>query len=630
VGVKTDGEKAGGIQIDIVCKHRDRPTPCLDFHIQKCSAPCDGRRTPEQYFKESIEGVIRFLKGDYESVRPLFEERMKKAVAEKKFELAAQFRDNIAALKKLQGKQLISDTSGEDSDIIAVVVLSGRADVTVMQRRGGKLIGDQFFSLSGNASDPAGVLEQFLPQYYGDGSEVPDQIIVSEEIAEKGVLEEWFSTKKGKKVHILLPERGRKSHLLQLAEKNVREKARQREAKWEAEKRNVESALQELQSALDLSDPPARIEGYDISHLGGTETVGSMSVMTGGKPRSDQYRSFTLRSLKKGEVDDYKALKEVLKRRLRHLLSDLGQEEREWKKKGITFGKMRKAEQKRIVQLHEEHYQEINNEDIDFRRYLVARKNNDAIIGFCRTVEHAGGYKELKSLWVHSDSRGQKLGQFLVRKLLSMQKNTKKVYIAAKTSLVEYYEELGFRHVDTPPGIIVEKHHKAAKKKGVPPGVVMVYIFAEHKEDASLGAKPDLLVIDGGKGQLGAVQDVLAELKLNIPVIGLAKREEQVFMSSGNDPDAAEEISFAADSPAKFLLMRLRDEAHRFANRHREGRGAKAAQATILDEIPAIGPETRKKLLRKFGSVSGIREAADAELLEVLSESQLRELRKKL
>jgi len=325
-------KKGGGLPIDVVCRHKDRATPCLDFHIQKCSAPCVGNRTPDLYYAEAIEGVLRFLKGDYDSVRPVLQERMKQAVADRKFELAAQLRDNLQALDRLQGKQLITDTSGEDSDIIAVAVLSGRADVVIMQRRGGRLIGDQSFSLAGQAESAEEVLGQFLAQYYDEGTEIPDEILVSEELKEKGVFEELFSKKKGRKVRIILPARGRKSHLLQLAEKNVREKAKQRELKWEAEKRNTESALEELTKTLKLSSPPVRIEGYDISHLGGTETVGSMVVLVGGKARNDQYRSFTIRSLKPGEVDDYKALREVLRRRLRHLLADLRQEEREWEK----------------------------------------------------------------------------------------------------------------------------------------------------------------------------------------------------------------------------------------------------------------------------------------------------------
>ncbi len=614
--------KAESLPLDVICRHKDRPTPCLDYHIEKCSAPCIGRRTPEEYFRESIEGVMRFLKGDYESVRPVIKARMKKAAADRRFELAAQLRDYLEALDRLEGKQLITDTSGEDSDIIAVALLSGRADVVVMQRRGGRLIGDRNVSLSGHAENPGDVLGQFLPQFYEEGSEVPEEILVNAPIPGKAALEEWLTAKKGRKVKIVLPARGRKSHLLQLAEKNVLEKARQREAKWEAEKRNTETALAQLQEFLALPAPPERIEGYDISHLGGTETVGSMVVIKGGKAANDQYRSFTIRTMKSGVVDDYRALKEVLTRRIRHLVGGLKREEELWKEKGITFGKVRKEEQEDILRIHENYYQEINDEDIDFKRYIVARHEGN-IMSFCCIVEHAGGYKELKSLWVQPDYRGAKLGQFLIRKMLAMQKRTPKIYIAAKTDLVEYYGALGFRPVQRPPAVIAEKHERAARKKGVPPGVIMVYIAAEHRDDTSLQSKPDLLVIDGGKGQLSAVLEVLSTLKIDIPVIGLAKREEEVFVPGRADP-----VTFPQDSPAKFLLMRLRDEAHRSANRHREARGKKTSKVSLLDAVPGLGEEGKKKLLRKFGSLSGIREASDRELLEVLSALQVGELRR--
>jgi excinuclease ABC subunit C len=129
-------------------------------------------------------------------------------------------------------------------------------------------------------------------------------------------------------------------------------------------------------------------------------------------------------------------------------------------------------------------------------------------------------------------------------------------------------------------------------------------------------------VIDGGKGQLSSAVKVLKKYNLKIPVIGLAKQEEEVFI-----PKKKDSVSFKKDSPAKFLLARIRDEAHRFANRHREGRGEKAAISSALDSVPGIGPRTKKELLKKFGSVDGIKKASDMELESVLSERQIQKLR---
>ena len=130
-------------------------------------------------------------------------------------------------------------------------------------------------------------------------------------------------------------------------------------------------------------------------------------------------------------------------------------------------------------------------------------------------------------------------------------------------------------------------------------------------------------MIDGGKGQLSTVSAVLKEMNLQIPVIGLAKQEEEVFIPRKKDP-----VSFAKDSPAKFLLARIRNEAHRFANRHREGRGEKAAISSALDSVPGIGSKTKKELLKKFGSVDGIKKASDMELSSILNDKNLQKLRK--
>ena len=611
----------GSEKESVIIKNRDRPTPCLDYHIKQCCAPCIGAVTPEEYRRDAIDGVIDFLKGKTEHAVGRLEERMKGAARDRKFELAARLRDALKILQRLEEKQIVSDTSGENADIFGVALGAGHAHVSLLQERDGKVIAESSFALGGSAENAAEALSQFLPQYYVSAADIPPLIFTGEEITEKHALEEWLTGSRGHRVQLLTPERGKKNKLVELAEKNAQEKVRQMETRWETAARNTEDALEELQEMLRLKLPPQRIEAYDISHLGGTETVGSMSVCIDGKPKNDQYRSFTIRTMRTGEVDDYRALKEVLLRRLRHLKADVRQEQLEWKKRGTVFGKARKDEHKRILALHKKYYKEINDEDIDFTQYLIARHGKD-IVGLCRIVKHAGDHKELKSLWVLEKFRGEKLGQFLVRKLLSVQKKTKKVYLAAKTGLIEYYSDLGFRPIDNPPPVIVEKHERTARKKKMPTGVVMVYIFAEHKEDASLRSRPDLLLIDGGKGQRTVALEALKEQNLSIPILALAKQEEEVFGEFGADP-----LPFPQDSQARFLLMRLRDEAHRFANAHREGRARKRAVFSSLDEIAGIGPQTRLALIRRFGSLTAVQHASDDELRKILTEAQLQALR---
>ncbi len=608
--------------LQVVCRHKDRKTPCLDFHIQQCSAPCVGRVTSAEYRAQCIDPVITFLRGDEAPVKQRLKERMAQAAVEKKYELAAQLRDHLRVLEeRAEDVPLVSDPLGDDVDIIGVALLASRAHVVVLIRRGGKVVGERSYALLGQPESDAAVIAQFLAQYYEDGGDIPPVIVIGQALEEKKLIEQLLAARRGKAVELRVPERGVKSHLLELAEKNARQKGLSAEAAWEADRRNTEEALTELQTALALKAPPVRIEGYDISHLGGTETVGSMVVMRSGKAAPDQCRSFTIRTLRKGDVDDYWALKEVLSRRLRRLSGALQEEEERWKVHGITFGRARKEEQAVIEGVHERHAESITGNGIDYRDYLVARHEGE-IIGFGRLFTHATKTVELKSVWVEEGFRGGKLGHTIVRKLLKGVARGK-VYTLLHADLEPYYAALGFRYVQRPAPVFAARLEEMARERpDRSQPIAMVWDASQNKADSSFTSRPDLLVIDGGKGQLSAVCQVLSALQVDIPVIGLAKREEEVFL-----PDRSDPVTFRKDSPAKFLLMRLRDEAHRTANRHRTGRGKKSMTRSILDEIPGIGPETKAELLRVFQTVDAIAAAPDSALAAILHESQLHELR---
>jgi excinuclease ABC subunit C len=197
-----------------------------------------------------------------------------------------------------------------------------------------------------------------------------------------------------------------------------------------------------------------------------------------------------------------------------------------------------------------------------------------------------------------------------------------KVYIVIEPQLEEYYAFLGFRHVIKAPPVLTERMRQLAAGDEEMRLLPMLFDSIDHKQDPSLTEMPSLLVIDGGKGQLGVVVEALKEFELTIPVIGLAKREEEVFV-----PGQEFSLPIAKESPALFLLMRLRDEAHRFANRHREGRLRKATLRSELDVIPGVGPKTAQALFAKFGTIENVRAASDAELLEIVTASQLKAMR---
>ena len=571
-----------------------------------------------------VEDVVDFLKGNTAPIKKVLDAKMKAAAAAHKFELAARLRNFLQTLEQKESGQLATDTTGEDSDVVGVAILSNRAHVVVLHRRSGRLIGESHYPLAGQAESIASVLEQFLPQFYEEGREVPPMVMLPEEIDSVEAITAMLRERRHGAVNLLTPERGRKSRLVQLAEKNAIEKARQMEVKWEAEHRNTLDALEGLKDALSLPTVPKRIEGYDISHLGGTETVGSMVVIVNGKAANDQYRNFTIHSMRAGEIDDYRALKEVLRRRLRHIAGGFAREVSEWKEKGITVGKSRKNEHEAIKKITEEHAAELSATDLDLKSFLVARKD-DAIIGFVRLRTHEGAVRELTSLWVSDDHRGDKLGQFIARSLLRTIKKGK-IYVRAFPELESYYADTGFRHVIKWPPIF-QKHWEQHKKNhpDAQERVVLVYDPLQHKADSSLSATPDLLVIDGGKGQLSAALEILSELTLTIPVIGLAKREEDIFVPNESNP-----IALAKESPAQFLLTRLRDEAHRFANKLRETKGLKAAKQSVLDTVPGLGPVLRQKLLLKFKTIDGIKSAKDEELGEILNREQVKVLRQTL
>ncbi|MCK5019663.1 MAG: excinuclease ABC subunit UvrC [Candidatus Peribacteraceae bacterium] len=605
------GDKSAGIK------------PSLEYQIGQSCGVSIGKITKEEYLKR-IDKVVNFFKGKTQEATKKANEIMMRAAQNKKFERAASLRDAMKIIDNMKEKQIASNTSGENADYISIAMLNGKAQAVVLKERNGKVIDEQSITLKGQSDTEEEALEQFIQQFYVSTIELPDFVCISKIIEDEELISTWLTKRKGKKVELLVPERGKKAQLLLLAQKNAEEKLKAQEEKWEAAAKNIEDALKELANNLDLENAPKRIEGYDISHLGGTETVGSMVVAQNGKPSNKDYRSFTIKTLKEGDIDDYKALEEVLRRRLNHLVADIKTEEEIWKNKGILFGRAKKAEQKLIEEIMKEHPNDFHIENINYKDFLVGRKDNN-ICTFARMCKYKNEIIELKSLWVDNNYKGSKLGQFLCRKILSKYKK-EKVYATIHPKLESYYSEIGFRHLHTIPKVIEEKIKDMKKKDGdLLESMTMVSLPNERKIDASLATKPNLIVVDGGKGQLSSAVKVLKELELCISVIGLAKQEEEVFI-----PDESNPIAFKKDSPAKFLLMRLRNEAHRFANTHREKRQSKRMIGSALDEVLGIGPHTKKELLDKFGNIDGIVSASDNELKEILSEAQIDAIRKKL
>lgn len=440
---------------------------CLYYHIGRCAAPCIGVVSQTEY-RQIIDNLCDFLSGNTGPVVSELQRQMDEAAAALDFERAAQLRDQIKAVDQVVEKQKVVNASSVDEDVVAFARADGDACVQVFFIRGGKLIGREYFLMEGAAGeDNAAIVTSFLKQFYDQAASIPPEILLPQDVDELMIIRDWLKSKRGAEVTLKVPRRGKKKELLEMAAQNAAETLAYLRAQWAADESKQTEGLTELQQALDLPDPPLRIECYDISTLQGTNTVGSMVVFVKGVPRKSDYRRFKIQTVQ-GQ-DDFASMQEMLRRRFRRI----------------------------------------------------------------------------------SD----------------------------------------------------EEYHAASNVPG-----------KAGETDNPWALIPNLIVIDGGKGQLNAALEVLEEFDLRdaVPVIGLAKREEEVFL-----PGQPEPLILPRNSQGLFLLQRIRDEAHRFGvSYHRQLRG-KSAVRSRLDDIPGIGSRRRKALMQKFGSLEAIREASLEELAAV-------------
>jgi excinuclease ABC subunit C len=444
---------------------------CLYYHIGRCAAPCIGVVNQEEY-RQIIDALCDFLSGNTEPVVADLRRQMEEASAALDFERAAQLRDQIKGIDQIVEKQKVVNAGQIDEDVVAFARADGEACVQVFFIRGGKLVGRDYFVLEGTADeDDAKIMTSFLKQFYDQATTIPPKILLPAEIDEMMIIRDWLKSKRGSKVTLTVPHRGKQKELLEMAAQNAVETLVHLRARWAADENKQTEGLAELQQALDLPDPPLRIECYDISTLQGTNTVGSMVVFVKGVPRKSDYRRFKIQTVR-GQ-DDYASMQEMLRRRFKRMSDE--------------------------------------------------------------------GYRDKsKTLTMHTG--------------------------------------------------------------------------ADDKKDNPWALLPNLIIIDGGKGQLNAALEVLDEFELRdaIPIIGLAKREEEIFL-----PDQADSLMLPRSSQGLYLIQRVRDEAHRFGvTYHRQLRGQSAVRSR-LDDIDGIGPKRRQALFKAFGSLEAIRQASIEELAAV-------------
>jgi len=485
---------------------------CLEYFIHRCVGPCIGAVDRDGY-REVIGQVAEFLDGDSDKVARDLKAKMLSASDAMQFERAAVLRDQVRAIESVTQYQKVVSERDEDADVIAIANDQGEVWVELFKIRRGKLIGrDHFLMEGGEAEEEPQIIEEFIQQFYDATPDIPRTLLVQYPIEDAEEIETWLTRKRGRRVSIAHPQRGDKHGLVEMAAQNAVEGLNQRRIKWLSESDKVQQALAELQETLNLPEVPDRIECYDISNTQGTNSVGSMVVFEGGRPKNAHYRRFQIKTV--DGPNDYASMQEMLRRRFTRL-SAIRKEERE----------------------------------------AAAADADDG--------ERADGPEPDAT----PDAPAS-----------APQRQRARRY--ASTGAVAAEQADG----DTP-----------------------------HEAQNSFGLVPGLVIIDGGKGHLSAVQEVFLELGItDVPLCSLAKQEEEIFL-----PHMPEPVLLTRGSQGLYLVQRLRDEAHRFAITYHRQRRSKAAVHSALDDVSGIGPKRKRELLRKFGSVSGIMQASLAEVSAV-------------
>jgi len=411
---------------------------CLDYHIKKCEGPCEGIVSREDY-NSMIKRVIEFLHGNTLVTEEYIAKQMKIASKEKRYEDAALARDQLAAVKDFKARQRKITANFTDRDVFALAREENLGIMVIVRIRQGRLFSREKISFQG-LDDDSSVLKSIITRFYMDGDSIPPEISLPVEPEDEKEIIKWLSKKINRKIKFLYPQRGEKAQESRIAFQNAKLLLGEWIINRKKRKEFYPASVAQLQEDLNLKAPPRRIEAFDISHLGGTDTVASMVCFVDGKARKSEYRKYKVMTVV--GIDDFAAMHEIVLRRYKRVLAE-------------------------------------------------------------------------------------------------------------KLTL------------------------------------------------------PDLILIDGGKGQLSVSVAALHELKIiHIPIIGLAKRLEEVFL-----PGNSEAQTISKQSPGLILLRRIRDEAHRFAITFQKQKRNKKVTSSIFDEIPGMGQKRVKLLLNAFSDVKNIAKA---------------------
>ncbi|MCR5791432.1 MAG: excinuclease ABC subunit UvrC [Lachnospiraceae bacterium] len=298
----------------------DPDETCLYYHIGRCLAPCAGLVSKDDY-REELSGALSFLNGNYRPLLKELSDRMTEASEAMDYEKAIEYRELLENVRQVAQKQRITDSSSDDRDVLAMARDKESVIIQVFYIRGGKIIGREHHYMK-NAADStdAEIIRDFIVQFYAGTPYIPKELLIPVEIEEKELLEEWLSNKRGSRLSLTAPKKGKKEKLVELAEKNAAIVLRQDIEKVKSEEARTTGAVRELEELLSL-EGIERMEAYDISNISGYDSVGSMVVYENGRPKRNDYRKFRIKTVE--GPNDYASMQEVLSRRFEHGLRDM-------------------------------------------------------------------------------------------------------------------------------------------------------------------------------------------------------------------------------------------------------------------------------------------------------------------
>lgn len=310
--------------------------PCLYYDIKLCTGPCIGAIDQAGYH-QMIDDLSKFLEGRTKPIIKRLQQNMRKASEELRYEKAGSIRNQIQAINQVVEKQKVISSEQKDSDIIAMARADGEACVQIFFVRSGKLIGREYFVLEGTEEENDGeILGEFVKQFYSQAAFVPQQVLLPHELEEAQIIKQWLNTlRNDEKVRISIPHKKLSKDLIAMATENAVETLKALRTRWQADKNRQQQALSEIQTAINLPEPPNRIECYDISTIQGTASVGSMVVFEQGVPNKKFYRRFNIRNVE-GQ-DDFASMEEVLTRRFRRWKSSQEQDQIPGNKIDLAF-----------------------------------------------------------------------------------------------------------------------------------------------------------------------------------------------------------------------------------------------------------------------------------------------------